>query len=128
MGRSAIPRSLAGLRSRLPWMRGPTPKAYPGTRPSLPPRAGTPNLPAVIPPRAGTPNLPAIISPKVPPGGGGGGGIGGLWGKYGPKAHPWKWGIGSGLATLPFVMGGDNELPVTYGGARWNTTARYWNC
>ena len=117
MGRSAIPRSLAGMRSRLPWMRGPTPKAYPGTRPSLPPGAGTPNLPAVIPPRAGTPNLPAIISPKVPPGGGGGGGIGGLWGKYGPKAHPWKWGIGSGLATLPFVMGGgEDERTENYGG------------
>jgi len=100
-----------------------------GIRRSINPR----NLPAVVPkglPRSAGPKggLP-VPSPKAlpPPPGGvppGGGGIKGLWnkfwgGKYGPKAYPktWGWG-GGGLATLPFVLGGgEDELPVNYGGA-----------
>ena len=118
----------------MPWLMGAGRAALgylgrSGIRQSINPR----NLPAIIPkrlprsagPRGGLP-APSPLALPPPPGGvpPGGGGIKGLWnkfwgGKYGPKAYPktWGWG-GGGLATLPFVLGGgEDELPVNYGGA-----------
>jgi hypothetical protein len=109
----------------MPWLMGAGRAALgylgrSGIRQSINPR----NLPAIIPkrlpksagPKGGLP-APSPLALPPPPGGvpPGGGGIKGLWnkfwgGKYGPKAYPktWGWG-GGGLATLPFIMGGDEE-------------------